>query len=228
MFDATRNKSNVLFSVTAGHLDDLLLAYGQKKLVIICDRQGGRGHYGPMLRLMFDEWLLEIVSEVESRSEYRLIKGGHSVRIVFVEKAETQCMPVALASMLSKYLREAMMHRFNVYWRRQLPGIIPTAGYHTDGMRFLGDIQHKRRELGVAGARRFVRDRCHLHVLNLRNGSVLIEASQVPQVAVLRDLCLRSTEKHRSRSTATCGTHQAIQTDPLPEFASVASFRKRR
>ena len=42
MFDATRNKSNVLFSVAAGHLDDLLRNFGDRDLVIICDRQGGR------------------------------------------------------------------------------------------------------------------------------------------------------------------------------------------
>jgi hypothetical protein len=39
------------------------------------------------------------------------------------------------------------------------------------------------------------------------NGSGGIDR-RVPQVAVPRDLCLRSAEKHRSRSTATCGTHQ--------------------
>lgn len=152
MFDAMRNKGNVLFSVAAGHLDDLLRAFGKQDLVVICDRQGGRGHYGSLLRLMFEEWGLEIVSETESRSEYRLLQGGYAVRIVFVEKAETGCMPVALASMLSKYLREAMMARFNAYWQKQLPGVNPTAGYHTDGMRFLGDIEQKRRELGVVDA----------------------------------------------------------------------------
>ena len=152
MFDATRNKSNVLFSVAAGHIDALLRAYGRSNLVIICDRQGGRAHYGSLLRLMFDEWALEIVSETESRSEYRLLQSGHAVKIVFVEKAEVGCLPVALASMLSKYLREAMMARFNGYWQQQLPGVIGTAGYHGDGNRFLVDIEQKRRELGVRDA----------------------------------------------------------------------------
>lgn len=152
MFDATRNKSNVLFSLAASHLDHLLRTFGGQNLVIICDRQGGRGHYGPLLRLMFEDWALEIVSEIDYRSEYRLARDGNVVRIVFVEKAESGCMPVALASMLSKYLREAMMHRFNNYWARQLPGVAPTAGYHGDGNRFLVDIEHKRRELGVTDA----------------------------------------------------------------------------
>ena len=94
---------------------------------------------------MFDEWSLQIISETEGRSEYKLWKNKRPVRIVFVEKAEVGCLPVALASMLSKYLREAMMHRFNNFWRQQLPNIIPTAGYHGDGNRFLIDIQHSAR-----------------------------------------------------------------------------------
>ena len=82
----------------------------------------------------------------------RLLRGNDAVSITFVEKAEVGCLPVAMASMLSKYLRECMMERFNGYWRRQLPGVTRTAGYYTDGVRFLGDIQQKRRELGVADA----------------------------------------------------------------------------
>jgi hypothetical protein len=52
--------------------------------------------------------------------------------------------------MLSKYLREAFMRRFNAFWKRHLPGVDPTAGYYGDGARFLCDIEAKRRELGIA------------------------------------------------------------------------------
>jgi hypothetical protein len=52
--------------------------------------------------------------------------------------------------MLSKYLREAMMKRFNAFWKRHLPEVAPTAGYYGDGTRFLSDIDTKRRELGIA------------------------------------------------------------------------------
>lgn len=148
MFEATRNKSNTLFSVSAVHLDHLLRNYGDQGLVIFCDRQGGRERYGPLLRLMFGEWDLEVVAEQDGRSEYRLHRGGHVVRLLFREEAESACMPVAVASMLSKYLREALMRRFNAYWKRHLPELPPTAGYHGDGSRFLQDIDAKRRELG--------------------------------------------------------------------------------
>lgn len=150
MLDATRNKANALFSIAATHLDYLIRTFGQRDLLIVCDRQGGRSHYGSLLRVMFDDHALEIVREAEALSEYRLVKGESRIRVIFREKAETQAMPVALASMLAKYLREGLMHRFNQWWLRRVPGIEPTAGYYTDGVRFLDQIELKRKELGIA------------------------------------------------------------------------------
>ena len=37
--------------------------------------------------------------------------------------------------MLSKYLRETLMTRFNAYWQTHLPDVMPTAGYYGDGTR---------------------------------------------------------------------------------------------
>jgi hypothetical protein len=154
MVEKTRNKASALFSLAAMHLDHLLKHFGEKQLVIVCDRQGGRMRYGQLLRLMFEDWSLEILQEnEEGRSDYQLSRRGHQVRITFVEKAEAQCLPVALASMLSKYLREALMGRFNAFWGAQLPGLMPTAGYYGDGTRFLRDIEQKRREMGIADDR---------------------------------------------------------------------------
>jgi len=152
MFDATRNKASVLFTQAASHIEGLLNNFADKGLVITCDRHGGREHYGSLLRLMFPDWSLEIDREEEAHSHYRLMRGRLTVPIHFREKAEAQCLPVAFASMISKYLREAMMRRFNAWWRRHLPDIAPTAGYYGDGGRFLDDIAHKRRELGIGDA----------------------------------------------------------------------------
>lgn len=150
MIAATRNKASVLFSVSAIHLDHLLRKFGGSGLVVICDRQGGREHYGGLLRLMFQDWAVEIVSEIEGRAEYRLHRSGQMARIIFAEKAELLSLPVAMASMLSKYLREVLMLRFNRFWRMHLPELEPTAGYYSDGQRFLRDIAAKRVELGIA------------------------------------------------------------------------------
>lgn len=152
MLAATRNKASVLFTQAATHLDHLLRAYGDQDLTVFCDRQGGRSSYGHLLRTSFDDWGLEIVRQDEGWSDYLLRRGPNIVRIVFAEKAEAQCLPVAVASMLSKYLREALMRRFNAFWRRHAPDVPPTAGYHPDGVRFVEAIADARRRLGVADA----------------------------------------------------------------------------
>lgn len=149
MVEKTRNKASASFSLVARHIDHLLTHYADQKLLIFCDRQGGREHYGHVLRMMFEDWALEIMSETDKRAEYRLTNGSRSATIIFCEKAESIALPVAAASMLAKYTREALMHRFNRYWRQHKPELEPTAGYYNDGWRFLRDIQDVRTKLGV-------------------------------------------------------------------------------
>jgi len=147
---ATRNKATALFSIASIHLDHLVRTYASEGVVIFCDRQGGREHYGHLLRSLFEDWHFEVTLETPERSDYRLQRGGSIARIIFTEKAEAQCLSTALASMLSKYVREALMTRFNAWWATQLPGLNPTAGYYTDGQRFLTDIAPVRRSLCIS------------------------------------------------------------------------------
>ena len=53
---------------------------------------------------------------------------------------------VALASIVSKTVRELWMDVFNAYWRARVPGLRPTAGYPVDAVRF------RRRSRQVAAA----------------------------------------------------------------------------
>jgi hypothetical protein len=149
MVNATRNKSDALFSTAAIHLDHLLRTYGSRGLVIVCDRQGGREHYGRLLRQMFEEWELEIDHEAAAHSEYRLTNAATPSASSSAKRRRPGACRSPLASMVSKYLREAMMRRFNAYWKHHLPEVAPTAGYYGDGVRFLSDIEPVRRELGV-------------------------------------------------------------------------------
>jgi hypothetical protein len=150
MVAATRNKASVLFSTSALHLDHLLRTWGDRGLTIVCDRQGGREHYGSLLRLMFEDWSLTVAAEADGGAEYHLHRNGSTVRIFFREKAESGCLPVAMASMVAKYLRESLMRRLSGYWQARVPGLTATAGYYTDGMRFLADIAEARAAMGVA------------------------------------------------------------------------------
>lgn len=153
LLEATRNKASVSFSVVAWHIDRLIRAFAAEGLTIVCDRQGGRSHYGSLLRTMFEDWSLEIAAETEPFCHYFLTRDGQRVSIMFAEKGESKAMSVAMASMIAKYLREVLMDRFNAWWIRQMPGLQPTAGYYVDGSRFLQDTAPLRQQLGIADAR---------------------------------------------------------------------------
>ena len=58
-------------------------------------------------------------------------------------------LPVALASMVCKYVRELMMGLLNAFWQERVEGLAATAGYYTDGRRFFGEIGQAMAELGV-------------------------------------------------------------------------------
>jgi hypothetical protein len=42
------------------------------------------------------------------------------------------------------------MNQFNAWWLEQMPGLKPTAGYYTDGMRFLEETKELREQLMVS------------------------------------------------------------------------------
>ena len=72
------------------------------------------------------------------------------MRVTFMPRADAGDLCVALASMVSKYLRELLMAEFNEFWRKHLPDLVPTAGYHGDAGRFFADIKPVRRRLKIA------------------------------------------------------------------------------
>ncbi|MDP7348011.1 MAG: hypothetical protein QF735_07260, partial [Phycisphaeraceae bacterium] len=59
----------------------------------------------------------------------------------FETNADGNHLPVALASMISKYCRELLMHRFQNWFAHRAPAIRPTAGYARDGKRFWDQIE---------------------------------------------------------------------------------------
>ena len=115
---------------------------------IVCDKHGGRNRYGPLLQQRFPETLIEVRDESRARSVYRWRRGGQAVEAHFCAGGERH-LPVALASMVSKYLREVAMLAFNRFWSLRLPDLRPTAGYPTDAHRFRRDIAGAQRELGM-------------------------------------------------------------------------------
>jgi len=139
--DLVKNKSNVLFTALCGLIKEVFdAADGGEVVQVIVDRQGGRIRYGGPLMRMFPGMALTILRESEEMSSYEMSGGGRKMRLHFTMKADQHFMPVSLASMVSKYIREVMMESINNYFLGHCPEIKRTAGYWQDGQRFVKDI----------------------------------------------------------------------------------------
>ncbi|MHC4371069.1 MAG: hypothetical protein ACYSW8_25955 [Planctomycetota bacterium] len=141
MVAAVKNKANVLFTATCRLIKTAYDNFGGDDLHIVVDRQGGRVHYRKVLQRMFGDMELRILRETPATSSYELKAGGKDMRLHFVVKADQRFLPVSLASMTSKYLRELLIGNINRYFNGFDADLKPTAGYWTDGLRFIEDIR---------------------------------------------------------------------------------------
>jgi ribonuclease HII len=154
----TRNKAAVLIEQVLRLTQSAGRNAGNQDMLVRVDRLGGRTDYRPLLTAAFPERHLHIIEVSEECSRYRLAAADNDWYIEFAVNGDKKHLPVALASMLAKYLREALMQRFNAYWQRHSSNLRPTAGYYTDARRFLKDIEPVLTDVGLARDR-FVRSR---------------------------------------------------------------------
>ena len=106
-------------------------------IVVRGDKHGGRHFYAEPLRAAFP--LAEVIpgEQGPARSAYRLILPDRApLAIELIPRADGEDGLVALASIVSKTLREHWMDVFNQFWITRLPGLKPTAGYPVDAHRF--------------------------------------------------------------------------------------------
>ncbi|MFH1748089.1 MAG: hypothetical protein ABIG44_13720 [Planctomycetota bacterium] len=154
----THNKAVVVLELVLRLMDRLTAPAGDQDVYIYIDRLGGRQDYSAALLDAFPDRHLHIQDSQADCSRYRLADQRSDWVIDFSVNADQHHMPVALASMVAKYVRELLMERFNAFWRGYLPEVRPTAGYYTDAQRFLGDIAPVL-ERARLYPRRFVRQR---------------------------------------------------------------------
>lgn len=136
-----KNKANVLFSATSQLIKNAWDQFADDELQIIVDRQGGRVHYRKNLQRMFADMELQILKETPAISSYQLRTERKSMRLHFTIGADQRFLPVSLASMASKYLRELLIANINRYFKSLHSDLKPTAGYWKDGTRFIKDIE---------------------------------------------------------------------------------------
>lgn len=146
---ATNNKSATLFDLTCRLLANLWRDMPPGRMRVFVDRHGGRRRYVEGLLRVFRSCRIKVLDESETLSAYRLDGGGREVELHFVVGGEEAQLPVALASMVSKYIRELFMEMFNSFWTERVNGLAPTAGYYVDGRRFYRQIAPAAAELGV-------------------------------------------------------------------------------
>jgi hypothetical protein len=142
------SKAAALSHVTLGLAVAALSPLPDDAVRVVCDKHGGRDSYAPLLMAHFPEALIETRLESSPHSHYACRRAGQAVEFHFAARGESY-LEVALASMVSKYLRELVMEAFNDYWQRQVPGLRPTAGYPLDAERFRRDIAQRCRQLGL-------------------------------------------------------------------------------
>jgi ribonuclease HII len=114
------------------------------------DKHGGRNTYAALLQHCFGDGLVFVRRESMACSEYDIQGYAGPIRLQFQPRADSEHFCVALASMLSKYLREMLMGEFNRFWVERLPGLEPTAGYPGDASRFYDAIRPMVEQLGIA------------------------------------------------------------------------------
>jgi ribonuclease HII len=112
---------------------------------VVCDKHGGRNRYDELIASHFDDQFVFRMEEGRERSCYRMGR----IDFCFRTRAE-ELLPVALSSMVSKYLREVLMHQFNEFWALRVPGLKPTQGYPLDAKRFREEIAEAARELQLS------------------------------------------------------------------------------
>jgi len=136
------NKSTLLSLTTFSLLQEMLAMLPPEDasvpVRVVCDKHGGRSNYNPFFVEFFPGEFPQPIVEAREESTYHL-SAGREMHFSFFSKGE-RFTPVALASLVAKYLRELAMFAWNDYWTQEVPGLRGTAGYPTDAKRFLAEM----------------------------------------------------------------------------------------
>lgn len=116
-------------------------------LLVICGMVGGIRDYATRFS-RFDRDRVEALANRRGQRRYA-VDGLGELR--FEVDADAQHLPVALASIVGKYLREICMRRIGEFYRQDLPALKLSSGYHDPvTTRFIEATEASRRRLGIA------------------------------------------------------------------------------
>ena len=141
------NKAELLSTQTM-ELVRQLIPSRAANLEIVCDKHGGRSKYLGLVNQFLTHSFVTVDCEQQQLSRYHWNESGRRVRLDFKMGGES-FLPVAISSMIAKYIRELTMKVWNQFWASKLPGIKPTKGYPVDARRFRKEILAVQRELKI-------------------------------------------------------------------------------
>ncbi len=105
------------------------------------DKHGGRHYYLEPLSRSFPDIWIDRGQEGPGSSRYTIRDSARRLELNLIPKADRNDGLVALASIISKTVRELWMDGFNRYWCDRVSGLRPTAGYPVDALRFRQAIE---------------------------------------------------------------------------------------
>jgi len=133
------NKATVLLTSTLRIVEAFLQPGDGTQFFI--DKQGGRDFYSDALSQMFFGCRIHRSTEGNDLSTYVVQHGDCHFDLSFCVRGDSAHLPIALASMLSKYIRELFMEMFNRYWHAIDPSLPHTSGYRSDGWKFVRALE---------------------------------------------------------------------------------------
>ncbi len=142
LLDSCGNKALCAWTFVAGHLQAIWERFSEQRPLVVIDRQGGRIYYRELLAALFPDAGLCIHRETAAISEYEIVAGKCSMRIVVQVASERLHLPVAFASMTAKYLRELLMLCFQAFWQEHAPASAPPAAIMATVVAFCRRLSH--------------------------------------------------------------------------------------
>lgn len=134
------NKARALGFHLASLLVSVLEQTPGEDATVVIDRQGGRKAYDAWLRACFPFAEVLGAPSDETTFCYEVRLPDRRLEVAFLTGGDGRSLAIGWASVAAKLTRELFMEAFNDWFLRARPMLRPTAGYVTDGRRFLADV----------------------------------------------------------------------------------------
>lgn len=144
-YDSGTNKLDVDLEMFEDLIAAMHRSYGGP-LLVVCGMIGGIRDYASRFRRVSGP-----VTMLRGRHGQRRYAIPELGEVRFEVDADARHLPVALASIVGKYVREVSMLRIGQFYRRSVPDLRLASGYHDPVThRFIQQTRAPRRRLGIA------------------------------------------------------------------------------